>query len=190
MGTSRLVHRLVNPLVELFRPLCPIAWIPFAMAFFGTTRVPQLFGIRYSDTILDSIQVGMIFIIFWGGLFPILLNTIYGVTGVRSLWIETARILGASKRQIFRKVILPAALPAIMTGLRVGLGISWMVIIAAEMLPGSDSGIGYLIMYSYELAEMQILVASMVVIGLIGLILNRGLEYVSIRVSRWQSLER
>jgi len=190
MGTSQTVFRLVNPLVELFRPLCPIAWIPFAMAFFGVTRVPQLFGVRYSDTILDSVQVGMVFIIFWGGLFPILLNTIYGVTGVRSLWIETARTLGATRRRIFRNVILPAALPAIMTGLRVGLGISWMVIIAAEMLPGSDSGIGYLIMYSYELAEMQILVASMVVIGLIGLALNRGLELVSLRVSRWQPLER
>ncbi len=190
MGTSRTVFRLVNPLVELFRPLCPIAWIPFAMAFFGVTRVPQLFGVRYSNTILDSVQVGMVFIIFWGGLFPILLNTIYGVTGVRSLWLETARILGASRRQIFRKVILPAAMPAIMTGMRVGLGISWMVIIAAEMLPGSDSGIGYLIMYSYELAEMQILVASMVVIGLTGLVLNKGLQLILTRVSGWQALER
>lgn len=190
MGTSPTIHRLVNPLVEMFRPLCPIAWIPFAMAFFGTTRLPQLFGIRYTDTILDSVQIGMVFIIFWGGLFPILLNTIYGVNGVRSLWIETAQMLGASKRQIFHKVILPASLPAIVTGLRVGLGISWMVIIAAEMLPGSDSGIGYLIMYSYELAEMQILVACMVMIGLIGLVLNKGLEFISLRVSRWQSLER
>ena len=190
MGTSRTAFRIISPLVELFRPLCPIAWIPFAMAWFGVTRVPQLFGIRYTDTILDSVQVGMIFIIFWGGLFPILLNTIHGVAGVRSLWIETARTLGASPRQIFRKVILPAALPAILTGMRVGLGISWMVIIAAEMLPGSDSGIGYLIMYSYELAEMQILVASMVVIGLIGLILNKGLQLISDRVSYWQALER
>ncbi len=190
MGTSRVFFRLVNPLVELFRPLCPIAWIPFAMAFFGVLSVPQLFGVRYSDTILDSVQVGMVFIIFWGGLFPILLNTIYGVTGVRTLWIETAQILGASRRRIFRRVIIPAALPAIMTGLRVGLGISWMVIIAAEMLPGSDSGIGYLIMYSYELAEMNILVACMVMIGLMGLLLNRGLLFITARVSGWQSLER
>lgn len=190
MGTSRTVFRLVNPLVELFRPLCPIAWIPFAMAFFGVTRVPQLFGIRYSDTILDSVQVGMVFIIFWGGLFPILLNTIYGVSSVRSLWLETARILGASRRQIFKKVILPAAMPAIITGLRLGLGICWMVIIAAEMLPGSDSGIGYLIIYSYELAEMDILVAGMVVIGIIGLVMNRGLQLISNRVSHWQALER
>lgn len=190
LGTSKILFRLVNPLVELFRPLCPIAWIPFAMAFFGVTRIPQLVGIRYSNTILDSVQVGMVFIIFWGGLFPILLNTIAGVTGVRSLWIETAQMLGASRRQIFRRVILPAALPSIMTGLRVGLGISWMVIIAAEMLPGADSGIGYLIMYSYELAEMHILVACMVVIGVTGLVMNRGLQLISNSVSGWQALER
>lgn len=190
MGTSKTIFRLVNPLVELFRPLCPIAWIPFAMAFFGVMRVPQLFGIRYSDTILDSVQVGMVFIIFWGGLFPILLNTIHGVSGVRTLWIETAQVLGASRSQIFRKVILSAAMPAIITGLRLGLGICWMVIIAAEMLPGSDSGIGYLIIYSYELAEMDILVAGMVVIGIIGLVMNRGLQLISNRVSHWQALER
>ncbi len=190
MGTSKFIHRLVNPLVELFRPLCPIAWIPFAMAVFKTTTVPQLFGIRYTDTILDSVQIGMVFIIFWGGLFPILLNTIHGVSGVRGLWIETAKVLGASKARMFWKVIIPAALPDIMTGLRVGLGISWMVIIAAEMLPGSDSGIGYLIMYSYELAEMQILVACMIVIGLMGFALNRGLQTVSNRVSSWKALER
>lgn len=190
MGASKTVHRLVNPLVELFRPLCPIAWIPFAMALFKTTRVPQLFGIRYTDTILDSVQVGMVFIIFWGGLFPILLNTIHGVAGVRQLWMETAQILGASKQNVFRRVVLPAALPEILTGMRIGLGISWMVIIAAEMLPGTDSGIGYLIMYSYELAEMQILVASMVVIGITGLILNQGLQLISDRISGWKALER
>ena len=190
MGTSALIHRLVNPLVELFRPLCPIAWIPFAMAVFKTTTIPQFFGVRYTDTILDSVQIGMIFIIFWGGLFPILLNTIHGVSGVRGLWLETARVLGAPRTKTFWRVVMPAALPDILTGMRIGLGIAWMVIIAAEMLPGSDSGIGYLIMYSYELAEMQILVASMIVIGIMGLGLNRGLQVVSNRVSRWKALER
>ena len=190
MGASKTIHRFINPLVEMFRPICPIAWIPFAMAVFKTYRLPQLFGIRYSDTILDSVQVGMVFIIFWGALFPILLNTIHGVSSVRTLWMETAKMLGASKSQAFRRVLIPASLPAIMTGLRIGLGIAWMVIIAAEMLPGSDSGIGYLIMYSYELAEMDILVASMIVIGIMGLILNRGLQLISNRVSRWKALER
>ncbi len=190
MGSSKIIHRLVNPLVEMFRPLCPIAWIPFAMAVFKTTRVPQLFGIRYSDTILDSVQVGMVFIIFWGGLFPILLNTIHGVGGVRQLWLETAKTLGATRVKTFRSVVLPAAMPAIMTGLRIGLGVAWMVIIAAEMLPGSDSGIGYLIMYSYELAEMHILVSSMIVIGLMGLAMNKALQLVQNRVSGWTALER
>jgi NitT/TauT family transport system permease protein len=190
MGTKETIYNIINPFVELFRPLCPIAWIPFAMAIFKTTTVPQVFGIRYSDTILDSVHIGMLFIIFYGGFFPILLNTIHGVAGVRNIWIETAKTLGASKTKIFKKIIFPASLPAIITGIRVGLGISWMVIIAAEMLPGSDSGIGYLIIYAYELAEMDILVASMIVIGIVGLLLNNSLKRLSDNLSKWEALER
>ncbi len=190
MGSKKTIHHIVNPFVELFRPLCPIAWIPFAMAVFKTTTVPQAFGVRYSDTMLDSVQIGMLFIIFYGGFFPILLNTIHGVSGVREIWKEAARTLGASPSIIFRRIVFPASLPAILTGIRVGLGICWMVIIAAEMLPGSDSGIGYLIIYAYELAEMDILVASMVVIGLVGLLLNSTLQKLSFRLSKWEALER
>lgn len=190
MGTSKTINSIVHPFVEIFRPLCPIAWIPFAMAVFKTTSLSQLFGFRYSNTILDNVQIGMLFIIFYGGFFPILLNTIHGVTGVRTIWIEAAKSIGANKKQIFRKVIFPASLPSILTGMRVGFGISWMVIIAAEMLPGSDSGIGYLIIYSYELAEMNILIASMIVIGLIGLLLNNGILFLTKKLSSWTSLER
>ena len=85
MGTSETVNRIVHPFVELFRPLCPIAWIPFAMAVFRTTTVSQFFGIRYSNTILDNVQLGMLFIIFYGGAFPVLLNPINGVSVVRTL---------------------------------------------------------------------------------------------------------
>ncbi len=190
IGASRVVSDVFEPFIELFRPLCPIAWIPFAMAVFKTTTVPQMFGLRYSNNILDSVQIGMLFIIFYGGLFPVLLNTVHGVKNVRKLWIESAQSLGASQWQVFTKVIIPASLPAIMTGIRVGFGVSWMVIIAAEMLPGSDSGIGYLIIYSYELAEMDILIACMVVIGCVGLIINHGLQIMSHKVSKWAALER
>ena len=190
MGTSKTINDIVHPFVEIFRPLCPIAWIPFAMAVFKTTSLPQLFGFRYSNTVLDNVQIGMLFIIFYGGFFPILLNTIHGVTGVRTIWIEAAKSIGANKQQIFRKVIFPASLPSILTGIRVGFGISWMVIIAAEMLPGSDSGIGYLIIYSYELAEMHILIASMIVIGLIGLLLNNGILFLTKKLSIWTAMER
>jgi len=104
--------------------------------------------------------------------------------------MESALLLGADQRKLFKKVILPASLPAVLTGLRLGLGISWMVIIAAEMLPGSDAGIGYLIMFSYELAEMDILIASMILIGAVGALLSYVVKLASDRTSVWQAKER
>ena len=92
--------------------------------------------------------------------------------------------------QIFKRIIIPAALPSIITGIRIGLGVSWMVIIAAEMLPGSDSGIGYLIIYSYELAEMHILIACMIVISFVGLVMNQILQKLTKNISKWSALDR
>jgi NitT/TauT family transport system permease protein len=187
MGRSTAVRRLVGPLVEMFRPLCPIAWIPFAMAVFKTYTVVNVFGMRYSDTIFDTVQVGMLFILFYGAFFPILLNTIDGVIGVREVYIESAKVLGANGAQLFRKVILPAAMPAVFTGLRVGLGTAWMVIVAAEMLPGSSSGIGYLIIYAYQLAEMDVLIAGMILIGAVGALLSWGVSLLGRPLVGWQA---
>ncbi len=190
MGRSIVVRRLVGPLVEMFRPLCPIAWIPFAMAVFKTHTVVNLLGVRYSNTIFDTIQVGTLFILFYGAFFPILLNTIDGVIGVREVYLESAQVLGATDAQLFRKVVLPAALPAVFTGLRVGLGTAWMVIVAAEMLPGSSSGIGYLIIYAYQLAEMDVLIAGMILIGLVGAFLSWGVSLVGRPLVGWQAKAR
>lgn len=190
MGIYSLPYKVFHPLIEMLRTICPIAFIPFAMAIFQLHTIPHLFGIRYSDTFFDEILLGMIFVLFWGAVFPIIINTISGVKGVKHLFVETAQTLGASGAKIFRKVILPASLPAIMTGLRVGAGVAWMVVIAAEMLPGSDSGIGYLIIYGYQLAEMEVLIAGMICIGLVGFLINLSLHQLSILVSRWQARER
>lgn len=190
VGRYLLFHRLFSPVIEILRPLCPIAWIPFAMAVFKTYNVANLFGVRYTSTIFSHIQLGMLFVIFYGGFFPIFLNTVHGVKSVKNIFIESALLLGADQKKLFKKVILPASLPAILTGLRVGLGISWMVIIAAEMLPGSDAGIGYLIMFSYELAEMDILIASMILIGTVGALLSYGVKFIADRNSVWQAKER
>lgn len=190
VGRVQRIRYIVNPFVEMLRPLCPIAWIPFAMAVFKTTTVADLFGFHYTATIFGHLQLGMLFVIFYGGFFPVFLNTVHGVQSVKNIHIEQARLLGADRRRLFRNVILPSAMPAVLTGLRVGLGIAWMVIIAAEMMPGSDAGIGYLIMYSYELAEMDVLVASMVWIGVVGMALSAGLKVFSDRFSFWQAKER
>ncbi|MBM4432263.1 MAG: ABC transporter permease [Chloroflexi bacterium] len=190
MGRIASVRRLVGPFVELFRPLCPIAWIPFAMAVFKTYSVVNLFGIRYSNTVFDVVQVGMLFILFYGAFFPILLNTIDGVLGVPDAYVEAAQVLGASRGQLFRKVVLPAALPAVFTGLRVGLGTAWMVIVAAEMLPGSSAGIGYLIIYAYQLAEMDVLIAGMILIGAVGALLSFGISILSRPFVGWRARVR
>jgi NitT/TauT family transport system permease protein len=190
VGRFALFQRLFSPIIEILRPLCPIAWIPFALAIFKTYTVADVFGVRYTTSIFGHIQLGMLFVIFYGGFFPIFLNTVHGVKSVKNIFIESALLLGASENQLFRKVIVPSALPAILTGLRVGLGISWMVIIAAEMLPGSDAGIGYLIMFSYELAEMHILIASMILIGLVGALLSYLVKLMADQTSFWQAKER
>jgi NitT/TauT family transport system permease protein len=190
VGRYLFFHRIFNTIIEMLRPLCPIAWIPFAMAIFKTYTVADVFGFHYSTTVFNHIQLGMLYVILYGGFFPIFLNTVHGVKTVKNLYIESAMLLGANQTKLFKKIILPSSLPAILTGLRVGLGISWMVIIAAEMLPGSDTGIGYLIMFSYELAEMDILIASMILIGAVGAVLSYAVKLFADHTSAWQAKER
>ena len=168
MGSVRTVRGLVEPVLEILRPLCPIAWLPFAIAVFGLTTVPQLFGARYTRTVLDQLELGTIFVLFWGGLFPILINTLDGVAGVQRNYVSLARALGASPLQCFLHVNLPAAMPMILTGLRQGIGVCWFVIIAAEMLPGSSSGIGYFLLYAADQSDMDNVVAAMFIIGCVG----------------------
>jgi NitT/TauT family transport system permease protein len=189
MGASRLTRRFLEPIIEILRPLCPIAWLPFAIVLFKLTTVPQLFGVRYTHTVLDQIQLGMIFVIFVGGFFPVLTNTLDGVTGVRRNYVLLARTLGAGRRQVFTHVYLPAAMPMILTGLRQGLGLCWFVIIAAEMMTGSDSGIGYLLMYASDNSAMDIVIAAMLIIGSIGALLNYLMRSLMRRTVSWKGKE-
>jgi len=189
MGAIRTMRGFLEPLMELLRPLCPIAWIPFAIAVFKLTTIPNLFGIRLSRTIFDQVQLGMVFVLFWGSFFPILVNTVDGVSGVRDQYRRLAQTLGASRQQVFRHVYLPASLPMILTGLRQGIGTCWFVIIAAEMLPGSDSGIGYLLMYASDQCGMDVVVACMIIIAAIGALLNAGMIAATRHLVRWHGKE-
>lgn len=189
MGANRVVRGFLEPLVELLRPLCPIAWLPFAIAVFKLTTVPNLFGMRMSHSMLDQVQLGMVFVLFWGAFFPILLNAIDGVSGVRSQYRRLARTLGASRGQVFRHVYLPASLPMILTGLRQGIGTCWFVIVAAEMLPGSDSGIGYLLMYASDQCGMDVVIACMTIIAAIGALLNASMVSATRRLVHWYGKE-
>jgi NitT/TauT family transport system permease protein len=189
MGSVRVIRGALEPIVEILRPLCPIAWLPFAIAVFKLKTLPQLFGIKYSRTILDQIQLGMIFVIFVGGFFPVLTNTLDGVAGVRRNYLLLARTLGAARRQTFFHVYLPAAMPMILTGLRQGVGLCWFVIIAAEMMTGSESGIGYLLIYASDNSAMDIVIAAMLIIGSIGALLSFAMRRIMYRAVRWHGKE-
>jgi len=170
MGYFSTVMDLFDIIIELLRPIPPLAWVPLALAWFGIG------------------ETSMLYIIFIGAFFPILLNTIAGVRGVPKILIETAQTLGAKEKDILLKIIIPASSPHILTGLRIGAGIAWMCVVAAEMLPGSSAGLGYLIMYAYSLSRMDVVVASMIIIGIIGLTLDRGLRYIEDRYFKWRYL--
>ena len=189
MGSIRMVRSSLEPIVEVLRPLCPIAWLPFAIAVFKRGTLPQVFGLGYTRTVFDQVQLGMVFVIFVGGFFPILTNTLDGVTGVRRNYLLLAQALGAKRRQVFRHVYFPASMPMILTGLRQGLGLCWFVIIAAEMLPGAESGIGYLLMYASDNAAMDIVIAAMLIIGSIGALLSLLMRNVMAGLVRWHGKE-
>ena len=192
VGRSRTARELLMPLVELGRPISPVAWMPLAILLFGFASLGTLLygpaGWRHG--LLDQLQLAIVAVIWWGAFFPIFLNTVHGVMHVRGLYIEVALASGASRRQVLRHVILPAALPTIMVGVRLGLGRALMVIVAAEFFPGTRAGLGYFITASHQVSQYEYAFASIVVIGLVGLIMNLLLYALENRVSRWQAKER
>lgn len=193
MGASTHARKLLGFTVEMARPLSAIALLPLSIILFKGLTFSQFFGLQYlqyQKHILNEMQLGMIFILFWGGVFPVILGTMQGVRSVRKLHIEVASVLGAGKWFTFRYIMFPAALPDIFHGMRLAIGRCWMVIIAAEMLPGTNAGIGYLLRYSYQLSRYDIMLACLVVIALIGAVFSRGLEAVGERSLLLRSRER
>jgi len=172
MGWSQRLDAFVDTTVQLFRPIPPLAWGPLAIAWFSV-------GIN-----------SMVFIIFLGAFFPILLNTIDGVRGIKRTWVEVAQTLGASEGQVLVKVVLPGAAPTIWTGLRVGFGIAWMCVIAAEWLPWTTTGLGYLTLYAYNYGQMHFTIAAMITIGIIGIAFDLLFRSVEDRWFAWRGLER
>lgn len=170
-GWSERIDDYVNPLFQVLRPVPPIAWMPLAIAWFKIG-----FG-------------SLIFIIFIGSFFPVLISTVEGVHNVRIRWLEVAESLGATTGEKFVTVVIPGALPFIWTGFRLAFGVAWMCLVAAEMLPGTSAGLGYLIMYAYNLGQIQVIVAGMIVIGMIGI----GSDYLfrrgQVRFFDWQGKE-
>ncbi|MGB3944333.1 MAG: ABC transporter permease [Methanothrix sp.] len=171
MGWSRVADRVFDPIVELIRPIPPLAWIPFAIIWFGLT--PQAAG----------------FIVFVGAVFPMLINSYVGFRSVPRVYVESAMVLGATRnRDLLRYVAFPSALPSIAAGIRIAMGISWMCIVAAEMFGASTrSGLGYRLWEYYSLHMMEMVFLYMIVLGLLGLLIDRTFRYVVQEwLLRWQ----
>ena len=169
MGYFKTVNSNLDPIVSMLRPIPPIAWIPLAILWFGLGIKPT------------------VFIIFIGTLFPIVLNTQQGVFGASRRLTEFALVLGASRAQILRKVIVYEAFPFVITGMRVGFGIGWMSVVAAEMI-AAKSGLGYLIMTARFIFATDMVLAGMLMIGLIGFGGDMILRSIEARFMRWRAV--
>jgi NitT/TauT family transport system permease protein len=168
LGWYPSANQVVNPVMQILRPISPIAWIPVAIIFFGI-------GDRAA-----------VFLIFLGAFFPIVVACINGVSNVPSVFRRTGRNFGLTPPQLLAKVVFPAALPQIIVGLRIALGIAWLVVVAAEMI-AVDSGLGYLVIDSRNSGKRyDLVVAAILLIGVIGLVLDFGFRRLEkIRPVRW-----
>ncbi|WP_431287047.1 nitrate ABC transporter permease [Roseateles chitinivorans] len=153
IGMSPLIHRALDPFIQVLKPISPLAWMPLALY-----------------TIKDSAASG-IFVIFICSVWPMLINTAFGVAGVRKEWLNVARTLEVRPLRRALEVILPAAAPTILTGMRISMGIAWLVIVAAEMLVGG-TGIGYFVWNEWNNLSLPNVVFAILVIGLVGMALD------------------
>jgi NitT/TauT family transport system permease protein len=156
LGWYPSMNQVVNPVMQILRPISPIAWIPVAIIFFGVG------------------EHAAIFLIFLGAFFPIVVACVNGVSNVPSVYRRAGRNFGLEPAELLSRVVFPAALPQIIVGLRLALGIAWLVVVAAEMV-AVDSGLGYLVIDSRNSGKRyDLVVAAMLMIGVIGLALDSG----------------
>ncbi len=154
MGRVDGAFRTLNPIFQIMRPISPIAWIPLAILWFGVG------------------DVSPIFLIFIAAVFPMIVQTASGVHTIERRYLHAAQNFGVSRSTLFRRVIVPAVLPEIVVGMRIGLGVAWLVVVAAEMI-ALHSGLGYLIIDSRNAGNRyDLVIAGMIIIGLIGLMLD------------------
>lgn len=169
MGWVAGAYRTFNPIFQMLRPISPIAWIPLAILWFGMG------------------EASPIFLIFISSVFPLIVQTTAGVHTIDRRYLRAAANFGVSRAVLFRRVVIPAVLPEIIIGMRIGIGVAWLVVVAAEMI-ALRSGLGYLIMDSRNAGNRyDLVIAAMILIGLIGLLLDgftRLLE--KLKTVRWR----
>lgn len=165
-GLSKRAESFTELVIQIIKPIPPIAWIPLAILWFGIGESSKLY------------------IIFLGAFFPILLNTVDGIHNIDPRYLELARVYEVDKKRLITKVILPGALPSILTGIRVGLGNAWVCVVAAEMI-AATRGVGYMLSNGRSMSRPDIVILGMLLIGIIGKIMDDVLKKVSKRIMKW-----
>jgi len=168
IGLSKFLREYFNPIIELMRPVPPIAWIPLAIVWFG---------IGYASSA---------FIIFIAAFFPIFTNVYFGVTSIPRVYNRIGKNYNLTPLQKFTNIIFPFTLPYLLTGCKTSIGFSWMVVIAAEMIAG-NYGLGYFIEANRVLLKTEYVIATMVIIGVIGYLMNRLVALLESRVTAWRT---
>jgi NitT/TauT family transport system permease protein len=169
MGWVPGAYTTLNPIFQILRPISPIAWIPIAILWFGVGNESP------------------IFLIFISSVFPMIVQTVSGVHTIERRYLRAAENFGVSRSRLFMQVVFPAALPQIIVGMRIGLGVAWLVVVAAEMI-ALHSGLGYLIIDSRNAGNRyDLVIAGMIIIGLIGLSLDGAMRLLEgLRLVRWR----
>jgi NitT/TauT family transport system permease protein len=166
IGYSRILNSLLFPAVEMVRPIPPIAWIPLSVLFFV------------------NIESQIIFLTFYGAFFPTVYNTVGGISGVDIRLPRAGMSFGVSKTQLLFRIILPAASPQIFAGLKIAIGITWLMVVAAEMI-ASKGGLGYLIWYNHTVMNYPFVFVGMGTIGVVGALCSVGVDRVGKRFTKW-----
>lgn len=164
MGSSKWWNRVIYPIVQVLRPVSPLAWFPLGLAT------------------LKNAQNATIFAIFITSLWPTLINTAFGVGSVPREYVQVAQVFNFSRSRYFLKILLPYSLPHIITGLRLSMGVAWMVIVAGEMLSGG-TGIGFFVWDSWNSLNLDRVISAILLIGIVGLTLDRGFEFLQKKVT-------
>jgi len=164
IGASPLLHRALDPFIQVLKPISPLAWMPIALY-----------------TIKDS-SISAIFVIFVCSLWPMLINTAFGVANVRKDWLNVARTLEVRPLRKALQIVLPAAAPTIVTGMRISMGIAWLVIVAAEMLVGS-TGIGYFVWNEWNNLSLSHVIFAVLMIGMVGMLLDLIFAHIQKKVT-------
>jgi len=170
IGLSRVMERVLDPTIQVLRNIPVTAWVPLSLVFFGIGNAPA------------------VFLIGLGAFFPAAVNTTHGVRQINVTLTKAARMMGANERELLIRVILPGALPSIMTGVRLSMGIAWVLVVVAEIL-AVRSGLGYLLNDAYLFYRNDVVIAAMLSIGILGFISDRFVVAVRDRLLEWNRLE-